>query len=252
MRRNDKNRDMARSILPSTRRTRARHDKAAAHRRERRVSRQELELALDDDDFEWAFSSPRQSREYSAEIKNVVEERRWADKTGPFKRWAEARTRFLRSEVDRYFAIRGVLGRSTVVTDHALGHFVDIERARNPFWGSWWRPAPDERVRRWRSVSRLETLLARAIRSQHARLNALLLETGFVRACAPGDACWNVPDRKRRHDPTVCPRRALAKTPADAGRLASEIWQRISPGLAAGLEEIFRDCAREDGASRSA
>lgn len=138
---NEKARDMARSVLPSTRRRGARADKAAARARERARLRAELHALtrLDDpDDFkgDLAWQARR-------DISEMVEDRRDGDKLAPLMRWA-ARTvendPVLASAepVDRIEHFRrllppGLLGR------HALFHLeatLGLER----YWYS--RPRP--------------------------------------------------------------------------------------------------------------
>lgn len=83
----EKARDMARSVLPSTARKAARRTRASIHGRERarlRVELHSLRDAGDADDFEGdlVWTARR-------EIKDMVLDRRGADKVGPLLAWAE-------------------------------------------------------------------------------------------------------------------------------------------------------------------
>ena len=84
---NEKTREMARSVLPSTARKSARLMRASIHGRERaqlRATLHALQAVGDPDDFEGdlAWTARR-------DIEEMVDDRRGADKVGPLLRWAE-------------------------------------------------------------------------------------------------------------------------------------------------------------------
>lgn len=172
----DKVRDMARSILPCKSRVTARWAKTTAHRTERRGAREDLafyEGHLDRDLLDDCAPETRESREYRAAIGIAVNDRRNSDKVNPFLRWARARTRGIARPIAKYYRVKKLLGRSTVITDHALGHFFD-ERDRNPHYASgyFWRLARPKRA--WPDIALVERLLVRAFESRHGELNAFL------------------------------------------------------------------------------
>lgn len=84
---NEKPRDMARSVLPSTARKAARRQRASIHGRERarlRAALHGLRSTGDPDDFEgdlvWIARR---------DLEEMVDDRRGADKVGPLLAWAE-------------------------------------------------------------------------------------------------------------------------------------------------------------------
>src|SRR5689334_2002640 len=92
----DKVRDMARSLLPSTRRKSARDTRSQLHREARRTAR--LELARLERQPEAFEDLPGPDGGRDPEIGFMVKSRRWADKVNPFIRWATATTRELPRE----------------------------------------------------------------------------------------------------------------------------------------------------------
>lgn len=168
----DKVRDISRSILPCKNREAARRAKHQAHRSERRGSREELswfEGHLDRDELDECLAGPRESVEYRAAISAAVGWRRGGDKLGPFLRWARARTRTLVRPIAKYYRIRKLLGPATVITDHALGHFLPDHKLNPlPPWKRW------TRLTLWPDRACLERLLVAAFESRHGELNAFL------------------------------------------------------------------------------
>lgn len=84
---NEKARDMARSVLPSTARKSARQARASIHGRERARLRAELHsfrLAGDADEFEGDLTWTARR-----DITEMVDDRRGADKIGPLLAWAD-------------------------------------------------------------------------------------------------------------------------------------------------------------------
>jgi hypothetical protein len=133
--------EMARSVLPSTWRGDAAREAARARRRNRRAVATHLrrytgaaDLAAgryDHDGFD--------VRRYpSGEIKEVVCNRRDADKLGSFQRWAVEKTRHL-PVAERLDAIRDLMPRD-LIGRHAVSHLRemrDFRWADHELW--WWR-----------------------------------------------------------------------------------------------------------------
>lgn len=134
---NEKHRDIARSVLPSTARKAARDNRAGVRNRERANERQllhDLRVGIDFDDFEGdcAWRNRR-------DLADMIEDRRGADKVGPLLQWAErtiANSRHLTeaSPEDREAHFRKVLPPG-LIGDHAISHL--------------WRVLDDDRRRRW-------------------------------------------------------------------------------------------------------
>jgi hypothetical protein len=104
----DKIKDMIESLLPSSRRKAAREGRAAAHRKERRATRQNHDRFQDHD------------RKRRIEIMENMWERRNADKLS-FVRWAEGVTKHLSDPEDRYNYIKKLVPDNTIGR-HALTH----------------------------------------------------------------------------------------------------------------------------------
>ena len=123
---NEKARDMARSVLPSTARKSARQARASIHGRERARLRAELHalrVAGDPDDFE-----------------EMVDDRRGADKVGPLLAWAErlvARDPVLGAATpeDREAHFRKVLPPG-LIGNHAISHLRWVLDDRRRVWSS--------------------------------------------------------------------------------------------------------------------
>ncbi len=109
----NKKRDMARSILPSTKKG-GQKDRRRIHKRVRASSRSEM---LEDPE-EADFSSGELLRNH--ETRGFVDERRLKDKTGPFMRWAERSTLEIRQE-DRLSHIRALVPEG-LIGEHAVSH----------------------------------------------------------------------------------------------------------------------------------
>lgn len=121
--RNDKLRDMVRSILPSTRRKRARELKAVKNRAARRVARHELRIA----DFE------TDDLEREADQSGTVGDRRTGDKLNHFMRWGDAKTKGL-SQDEALQHIRAMLPKN-LIGEHAYGHWKQhVERHQRTRW----------------------------------------------------------------------------------------------------------------------
>lgn len=173
-----KNRDMARSILPSTarhasrtrkqgatRRARARHHALLGRLMEHLDDLDGFEEALDRyelDDLGWGDDGAY----------GMVWDRREADKVAPIIRWAEVRVERTPHLRDGDYWVRrhhfaGLLG-DTVMGRHALQHLDHLFGEENPwaYWNYPGRPTWEERERARRE----------SIRAEHQRRQRLLLE----------------------------------------------------------------------------
>lgn len=169
----DKERDMARSLLPSRWR-----GAAAAKARARRATRRQVaalmaSLEVDPDAWDDLHGAHDDS---DLEVRAVVWRRRSADKVNPFIRWATQTTRALPKGA-RLHHLRGVLPKG-LIGSHARSH---LERL----------PAFDVRPRpTWRRVSRLleRGHLANVLREAlevpggHALVNEVLSRHALVDA----------------------------------------------------------------------
>ena len=114
----EKAREMARSLLPSTRRVIVRREKATIHRAHRRHFRGQMrQLAREPEDFE---DRADLEDEPVTEIRWVMRGRRSADKIPPFLRWATARALPMPRD-SRLSHIRALVPRG-LIGDHALSH----------------------------------------------------------------------------------------------------------------------------------
>lgn len=206
----DKVRDMTRSVLPSTERRGARKAKAAVHRSARRVAR--LALADLEDDADDPVLDGREARR---EVRAVVERRRWDDKVGPFLRWARAHTKHLATGRERVDRLKGLVGRRTLIIDHAIFHFAIVERRDEVLYRRH-EPAP----RPWQDEDELALALRRAVASDHAGLNRLL-RTLDLEPCRADADCV----RGGRHVTAICRGRNLVRSHADVRRLAQKVWR---------------------------
>jgi hypothetical protein len=135
----EKARDMARSLLPSTGRKAARKVRACIHRAARRGAR--LEALRFEHDPEAFQEAPGPARTSDFKIGYMVQRRRQADKLNPFLRWAAAVTRELPRE-SRMSHVQGLLPKG-VIGEHAVSHMgsdpafeTPSERARREaLWG---------------------------------------------------------------------------------------------------------------------
>lgn len=130
--------EMARSVLPSTSRKHARDSLAAARRSGRRAVATDLRRYLGAADGavdRYHDDGLDVTRYPSAAIKEVVCDRRDADKLGSFQRWAVESTRDLPVE-DRLAALRDILP-DNLIGRHALSHLRGMREFRwmdHEFW----------------------------------------------------------------------------------------------------------------------
>lgn len=194
---NEKRRDIARSILPSTRRKEARAAKAASARRARarNVARlHRLMRSLDDiDSFEEDLHS------YDLDDNGwdgMVEQRRDGDKLGPIMRWAEATIASNPRLAEGDFWVRrsyfaAILG-DTLAGRHALSHIDHLCGQANPylFCRVDWDAQRQERLELARRDYALRMTKLRAIVSAgrvpnlNARIRALTPPPELLRSLA--------------------------------------------------------------------
>ncbi|NVJ25341.1 hypothetical protein HUW62_29365 [Myxococcus sp. AM011] len=114
----DKAFEMARSLLPSTKRQQARENRAIVTRSTRRTARTRIAQLIRAPEL--AEDCAELDEDASLELRWVVARRRDGDKVNPFIRWAKQRTldepRDLRAELIRKTLPEGLIGR------HALSH----------------------------------------------------------------------------------------------------------------------------------
>ena len=170
-----KERDMVRSILPSTARKGARENKRNVNQRHRSSVRQALrqhrdvlaeERFFDHDEFDvdsyderFDFDAPydklcNADHEYKSRIKYVMWDRREADKVAPIIRWAEAKVADVRPE-DRLSWLQARMPDNLAVR-HAVSHikFSDAFPDENPFeygWRSRYYMTDEERA--WKAAA---------------------------------------------------------------------------------------------------
>lgn len=208
----DKHRDIARSILPATRRgaARARSELAIAKRRHRRSVRRDLRglIGAGDDDLGGALADDLGgvdlTRTADIEINQLRRDRRSADKLNHFIRWSVAATADLPVE-DRLGHLRGVLPAG-LIGDHAVSHLEWVPEIVPRPVGR--RAVVSEAEYRARDVRRIEHQragLAAGLRAAvatpggHAAINRALREAEHDAAAAtagraPGDRV--VPGRR--------------------------------------------------------
>jgi hypothetical protein len=118
--RNDKLKDMIRSILPSKNREAARLAKALESRRTRRGVRADVRL-----------DNPKADLNRDADQSENVSWRRGGDKLNHFMRWCEAITDGMTLQESLDY-VRSILPRN-LIGDHAYGHWEDYRRYRGRY-----------------------------------------------------------------------------------------------------------------------
>lgn len=154
----EKVRQMARSILSSTRRKGARDDLRIIKKRSRSRIRQELRHVLRDEDYE-ADDDVDLLYYPDEQIRRVVWERRAADKLAHFERWAIEVTRDIPEPDGRLAAMRGMLPKG-LIGDHAISHLRGYDEFRTDRF-AYGRSAiteetPAERRARWQAEREAE------------------------------------------------------------------------------------------------
>ena len=203
---NDKTRDMARSILPSTARAGSRERKKGSARRARSRNRARLaRLAshvADADAFQEALGC------YDLDDTGwdgMVEDRRGADKVAPLIRWAQARIARTPSLAQGDYRVRRsyfvAILRGTVVGRHAISHLDHLFGRENPW--EFGRYPGEPTLAELRERRRTEA------RTEHARrerlLDQVLAGAGprrlnrRIRALTPPvEELWTLNDRGER------------------------------------------------------
>lgn len=171
----EKRREMARSILPSTARKSARVDKRINNKRARAKVRAELRKCLFDEEYAYEadlYHEPSWDR--------LVRNRQEADKLNHFIRWAEAITEDLPRD-ERLEHVRGILPDG-LIGWHAVSHLefrdhfrtraeINVREARLRSWGTGKkRRAHDDNIELlWEIMedSRLHRLFNRWVQSVH-------------------------------------------------------------------------------------
>ena len=124
----EKVRQMARSLLPSTNRKAMRKARAGIHRAARREVQQDLDEWLRYADMEREM--PPLATWEAETIQRQVTRRRVFDKVNPFIRWATARTRDMPWDA-RLGYVRGILPQG-VIGEHALDHLEGTDAFEDP------------------------------------------------------------------------------------------------------------------------
>lgn len=175
----DKDRDMARSILPCKNRKPARVAKAKTKRAARHAVRRDLKAAAGLTDLDEWDDTADLRREPTAKIRMIVRWRRDGDKLNHFERWAIAVTRDIRHE-DRLSAVAARLPRG-LIGDHALTHLRHRPEL-NPnepyrMWRLVWMRRHEDRDRAFQQERRELERLVRALVTSlggHRQLNAAM------------------------------------------------------------------------------
>jgi hypothetical protein len=130
---NNKRHDMARSILPSSRRSGARNDKRNESQRYRRTVNNIINTfdMANVDDYD-AFHADMVENEtwHKRNVKELVSSRRDGDKINPVQVWAVAVTKDMRIE-DRTSYMRGILP-DNLIGRHALSHIENLDEFEVP------------------------------------------------------------------------------------------------------------------------
>lgn len=164
-----KKRDMARSILPSTKKN-GQDDRRRVHKRARTHERGLMGCAWDDDDAD--FDTVEHTR--ARETRNLVEERRFKDKAGPFARWAERVTKDLPQE-NRLSYLRSLVP-DTLIGEHAVSHVEWKDHFEDPTVQAVRESRYANNSKHYRKAAEREEMVAlvRAVLVEcdgHARLN---------------------------------------------------------------------------------
>jgi len=191
--------EMARSVLPSTSRQHAREALAAVRRTSRRAIARDLRRytgAAEDATDRYDHDGLDLARYPNDEIKEIVCDRRSADKLGSFQRWAVETTRHLPVE-DRLDAMRDVMPRN-LIGRHAVSHLRWMDEFRWAEQDTWWR-----RGWYWSGPSTRDVLES-AVRElltagRHRELNAVMKTSadGFAGDARHRSAAWHTDGQGR-------------------------------------------------------
>lgn len=188
-----KKRDMARSILPSTKRN-GQEDRRRVHKSARTHERALMGFAEDEWRDEEAddltppdFAGVERKRVH--DTKNMVDMRRYKDKVGPFSRWAERVTQDIPQE-NRLSYLRSLVP-DTLIGEHAVSHVRRNEHFRDPAESAnnhrhYPSPKEQEQTERDRLVEQVRACLPKY--GEHARLNRALKQAHQTRFLYFADA----------------------------------------------------------------
>jgi len=198
----EKRRDMARSVLPSTRRKGAREDIAAWKRKHRRAIRQQIHDAMgyaEFEDYEGSYLTVDTNRPvdggsgWGRVICHLVGERQNGDKVAPLIRWTEVTKARLPKDWDderRFMWFKACLP-DNLIGRHALSHIEHLFDLPNDRWWRrrYWNPETrEERKARYEAEKEAFAGLVRSvIEVRHAEFN----EEFF------GDPCYGLHDVDR-------------------------------------------------------
>lgn len=149
-----KQRDMIRSVLPSTSRTSARNDLRSIKQRNRSNIRKELRTiakGIGSSDVIDNYDESAADLNYypDTEILYIVDDRRGADKVQPLMRWAPSQVKDARKE-DRLSKMYALLPDNTIGR-HAVSHIQRVKEFEIIYPHNWWysHETPEERNARW-------------------------------------------------------------------------------------------------------
>lgn len=182
----EKRRDIARSVLPSTRRRSARYYKNHAHRAVR--ARVRDMLATENwDDGDLSLDAQRYGS-YRG-VKEAVYERRMADKLGPIMRWAEAVADDLGDTPgERSKALRAMLPTGTAGW-HAWTHIESLDAYDADPRRSYWQEGRERRAREWKALVSEIRSIVKAVLANGGR-DALNIEVRRAISKSTGHEVW--------------------------------------------------------------
>lgn len=196
----DKIRDMIRSILPSKAVKGARTDRTQTHRANRKKVRQTLHQYNQEG---WEDEDKMVMRLHESDfvrrrnIREMVRDRREADKLNHFVRWCKEKTKHISEDnpQERYDYIANLIGGSgDVIREHALGHFISPWEFNIEASGSYrWRYRDTRPVLFTRDA--FEKALTWCFEHCPGRLNEVLKGKGYDgfvmtwRSCTNKDGC---------------------------------------------------------------
>ncbi|MGH2548009.1 MAG: hypothetical protein ACRDHN_01365 [Thermomicrobiales bacterium] len=215
----DKQRDLARMVLPSRAAKMARDESRHIHRQERHHVRECLATMAPDDEWEDArhYTSVSRAESFSrSEMLMRVSDRRGADNLGGLRRWAEHQKKLCSGDdAKAYEKCAEVLKPSqNLITKHAMSHvagWLDAPQARfyRPMMNERDLAAEQENTRRSMhenygpvimTEAEMRTLLERLYSCQHAGLNKILKQHNLMlRSCTEDDPCITKRSRSVRH-----------------------------------------------------
>lgn len=205
----DKQRDLARMVLPSRAAKMARDESRHIHRQERHHVRESLATMAPDEEWEEArhYSSVARAESFSrSEMLMRVADRRGADNLGGLRRWTEHQKKLCKGDDAKAYekCAKVLQPRKNLITKHAMSHvagWLDAPQARfyRPMMNERDLAAEQEMIRRsmqenYGSVilteAEMRVLLDRLYTHQHAALNKILKHHNLMRrACTDDDPC---------------------------------------------------------------